>query len=170
MNRDPTREEALAHFGIKGQKWGVRNQRTPVSDTAILRARHNIAAAKDDGSYKLRKKLEPEKLRKISTTAKAHTVKERTLGATAARVTGKTLRGIRNVSGVGIVGLVGAAWVAAIVQELGETSTTDWDRNYPDQDQKTQYGDRGTKTTNDDMFNPKAKVDQSQIDVRRGGA
>lgn len=25
---DPTREEALAHFGIKGQKWGVRNVKT----------------------------------------------------------------------------------------------------------------------------------------------
>ena len=30
-NREITREEALAHFGVKGMKWGVVNEDQPIS-------------------------------------------------------------------------------------------------------------------------------------------
>jgi hypothetical protein len=61
---DPTREEALAHFGVKGQKWGVRNEDKLVGQDPAKKAETGSDKAKQNELTKQYMAIKPPKVSK----------------------------------------------------------------------------------------------------------
>lgn len=102
---DPTREESLAHFGIRGQKWGVRNQKKPISDNTILQARKKLISAQVKGST-----IPKDEFKSTLKTAKTSTVSE------------KINKSAGNMRKAGFLLAAGALATKLVLREFGDTS------------------------------------------------
>lgn len=173
MSSDLTREEeeTLEHFGVRGMHWGVRNHELTTSGRA-----HTNREVKD-----ARRKVRTLATKKIEGgTAKKQAFREvldknPKLANTAFAPTalGRTLRVARTARKVGVLSVLGAAAAAVVLDQVGafsteSTSSNNWDQDVQtDAERAANQGNRGTSRGDDDLFNPKAKIDQDQIEVRK---